>query len=446
VGYGKKNLRLNIFWLSGIAFLMCWFWSCASTGSFAAVDSELGRNRFAESVEALERKRKSLYGPRDDILFYLDKGMLTHYAQQYAESSSLLEEAERAIDKAFTVSVTQEISTFLVNDNARDYGGEDYEDVYINVFNALNYYHRGEHEGAMVEIRRASNKLRNLSVKYDAVLSNLQRKALEDGLTDIPPNPNTPVEFNDSALARYLGILFYRGAGLRDNARVDRDWLRAAFANAPAVYNFPVPSSISGELEIPAGMARLNVLAFGGLSPEKKENVIRIPLPGPRWIKIALPEMVSRRSEITRVELVLDSGGSHQLELLESIDAVARSTFKLREQVIYLKTIIRALIQGAGSSALTIASRETEGRTSLVLEILSVGTQVIAEATERADVRISRYFPAHAYVTGINLPPGRYSFQVKFYGRGNREIASVHHRDMEIRDNALNLVEAVCLK
>lgn len=379
-------------------------------------------------------------------MYYLDKGMLNHYAQLYDKSSLFLEDAERAIEDSFTKSVSQEISTYLVNDNARDYPGEDYEDIYINAFNTLNYYHRGENEGAMVEIRRMNNKLANLGHKYDVALTNLQKKALEENKNQLPPNLNAPPQFSDSALARYLGILFYRGDGLLDDARIDREYLLAAFANSPSIYKHPVPQSIYDELEIPGDMSRLNIIAFGGLSPVKKETVIRIPMLDGHWIKIAYPEMVSRYSDIGRVILKLDNGGSYELELLENIDAVAKETFKLRQQLIYLKTAIRAFMKAASSSVLNAAAKETSGEHSLVLSLFSLTTQIYAEASERADIRISRFFPATAFVTGINLPEGIYSFDIKYYNRQGMEIASVRHENMEVSQNTLNLAEAVCLK
>jgi hypothetical protein len=143
---------------------------------------------------------------------------------------------------------------------------------------------------------------------------------------------------------------------------------------------------------------------------------------------------------------VFDDGRRFALELLEDIEAVARETFKEKQQIIYLKTIIRAALKGATSSALDIAAEETEGDTSLVLGLLSIVTQIFAEASEQADLRISRYFPAKAWAGGINLEPGIYSFHVFYYGRSGREIASFRYEDMYIRENSLNLAEAICLK
>jgi len=445
VGIEKSDCRKN---KPRIITLLCpaliLLWSCASAGSFANIDNNLARNHYAVSIEQLEKNKNTLYTSRDAVLYNLDKGILSHYAEQYAESSLLLQEAERAIEEAFTKSITQEISTYILNDNTRDYSGEDYEDIYINAFNALNYYHRGELEGAMVEIRRMNNKLENLATKYNTALSNLQKKALEENQTYIPSNPDIPLRFNDSAFARYLGMLFYRGAGLHDDVRIDRDYLLAAFANAPSIYQHPIPESISEETEIPDGMARLNVVAFGGLSPIKKETVTRISIGEGHWVKIALPEMESRYSDISKVTLVLDDGDGFEFELLEDIDAVAKETFKIHQQVIYLKTVIRASLKTASSAVLDVAAQETEGKEGLFLWLLSLFTQVLAETSEQADIRISRYFPARVYIGGINLNPGTYSFRVNYYNRNGHEIASIRRENIEVKENALNLAQTVC--
>jgi hypothetical protein len=194
-------------------------------------------------------------------------------------------------------------------------------------------------------------------------------------------------------------------------------------------------------------MARLNLVAFAGLSPVKKANDIRLPIGNGRYIKISLPEMVYRPSPVARVELVLDDGRRFDLELLEDIEAIARETYKAREAIIYLKTIIRATLKGASSAVLgAMAEESEEGGATLALGLLSLGAQIFAEASERADLRISRYFPARAYVRGVTLRPGTYSFEVRYYDAGGRVITSFRREDMPVREDRLNLAEAICLK
>jgi hypothetical protein len=418
------------------------FVSCA-TASFHRVDGALEGGDYEESALRLEDDRSSLYGSGDEILYYLDKGILTHYAGLYGESSGLLEAGERAIEEAYTKSIIQEIGTYLFNDNVRDYAGEDYEDIYINSFNALNYYHRGNMEGALVEIRRMNNKVRNLADKYGVLSSNLQRKALEESLV-IPPNPQAPSAFYDSALARYLGMLFYRGSGYRDDARIDENYLRLVFANSSGLYPHPLPASLEGELNIPPGMARLNLLAFAGLSPVKRASTLRLPIGEGHYVKISLPELVYRSSQVSRIELVFDDGRRVPLELLEDIQTIAGETFKARQGIIYLKSVIRASLKGAGSAVLDSLAEKSEGRASAIYGLLSFGAQIFAEASERADLRISRYFPARAYVGGITLDPGFYSFDIVYYNASGRTIASFRHEAVPVLENRLNLTEAIC--
>jgi hypothetical protein len=421
--------------------------SCATTDAYRPIDNEIYHGKYDDGVSLIEQQKKQMYRERDALLYYLDKGLLTHYGRRFEESIPLLQEGERAIEAAYTKSITQEIGTYILSDNTREYGGEDYEDIYINAFNALNYYHEDNLEDALVEIRRMTNKLQFLAVKYGVLMTDMQKVALEQS-SEIPANEYlASAKFNDSALARYLGLLFYRGIGQYDDARIDRDYLKIAFANAPTVYTHPVPASVDEELDIPQDKARLNVLAFSGMAPIKEEEVIRIPLPNVRWIKIALPVLIERPSLVSRIEAVIDNGEKRfNLELLEDIGAVARETFKEKKGLIYTKSILRATIKGVSSSVLSEASDQTEGGTSLLLGILSLGAQVMAEATEQADLRTSRYFPSKAYVGGITLDPGRYSVTVNYYAGNGRLLASYSQGPIEIRANTLNLTETVCLQ
>jgi hypothetical protein len=410
------------------------------------VDELAGGEQFLEAADNLEEHKKKLYRNIDKPLYYLDKGMLTHYAGLVGESIELLRTGERAIEEAYAKSITQEIGTFLVNDTVREYDGEDYEDIYINTFNALNYYRQGDMEGALVEIRRMNNKIRYLSTKYGTAVSNLQRYALENG-TEIPPSDIGNTQFSDSAMARYLGLLFYRGERLFDDARIDREGLKLAFANSPSVYNYPVPASVDGELEIPQGHARLNVIAFTGLSPVKEAITLRIPIGLTNYVKISLPRMVYRPSRIKEVEIALDDGRRERFELLEDIEAVARETFKEKENMIYLKTIIRAIAKSLATVVWDAAADEAEdGVTSLVFSLLGLSNRIYAEASEQADLRVSRYFPGKAWICGLNLLPGMYSFTVNYLDPSGSIVASSRYEDVIVLRNQLNLTEAICLQ
>ena len=416
---------------------------CASN-PYAKIDDAAYQADYPKSMELLEKDKKKLY--HDRLLYCLDKGMLAHYAEGYGQSIELLQEGDEAIAEAFTKSVTEEIGSYIINDTVRAYAGEDYENIYTNAFNALNYYHNGSLESALVEIRRMTEKLDFLAFTYGEAISDLEAAAQEKSGSQ-PARSGSSQRLSNSALARYLGMLFYRADGYEDDARVDRDQIKNAFAGAPQVYGFPMPASIDEELDIPPGKARLNIIGFSGLSPVKTQETMRIPIPGPRYVKIALPIMTPRPSLVTRIEASLGTGQSFTLELLEDMEAVARETFKEKVTMLYLKSVIRATAKGAVSSTLGAASDAVDDSTaSLVLGALSLGAQVFAEASEQADLRLSRFFPAKAYVGGLTLDPGSYSLQIKYYGSNGSLLYVSNPKPIVVRENTLNLVEAVCLK
>ena len=425
------------------------FFSCAgSPDAYAKIDAGVSSGSYENALASLDDEngeaRKTVYTSKNEVLLYLDRGMIEHYAGQYNDSSRDLEIAEQLIEDAFTKSISQEIGSYLSNDNVKDYAGEDYEDLYVNVFNSLNYYHNGDLEGALVEIRRLNEKLVLLADKYEQA-----REKVLDSNQQVDPR-QVPVEaskFSNSALARYLGILFYRGSGKPDDARIDYEELLRAYSLAPGIYTNPVPSSVEEELSIPPGMGRLNIIAFAGLSPVKVEEniVIPLPLPPPNNVaRLALPKMISRPQTIQRAEAVLDSGEKINLELIEDMGAVARETFKSKYGLTVLKTTARTITKAVTSASLARAaaknSKDGDGLGSLVGFL----GRIYTEASEQADTRLSRYFPCYAMVGGINLEPGIYNVTVNFYGSGG--LVSSEQKEMTIRERTLNLEEFVCLK
>lgn len=426
------------------AFLMV---SCASMSHYEGIDRAVSAGAYEEALASIKASKENAYPPKDKILYYLDEGMIAHYAGDHDGSSKALGEAERAIELAVTKSVSLEASTYLVNDTMQEYPGEDYEDIYLNVFNALNYWKKGSTEGALVEVRRIDNKIKFLSTRYGTAITNSQKSVMEKS-SEIPYDPEAAtVKFSNSALGQYLGMLFYRSEDKLDDARINRDQVKLAFANQPHMYAFPLPSSLQDELNIPAGKARLNVLCFTGPGPVKVQETIRLRVTNSNWMKIALPVFQTRPSLVDHVEVAIDGGPSIRLEVLEDMSAVAAETFKQRAALIYFKTVMRSLAKTTSSIALDKASEEAESSdAALMMSVLSIGTQIYAEASEQADLRMSRYFPAKALVGGVTLDPGIYSYTIMYYGVSGSVIHQERFENVSIRAGALNLSEGLCIR
>jgi hypothetical protein len=448
------------------------FFACATKpGVYKDIDTNIDAEAYDRAlveIAAGQESKKPIYPDKNLIMYYLDKGIVEHYAGKYGESAADLEEAERLIEEAYTKSISAEIGSYIANDNTKDYAGEDYEDIYTNVFNALNYYHNGNIEGAGVEVRQMTEKLVKLEDKY-AADGNKAKEALGDKASDLSLPSGKPVQVSDSALGRYLSAIIYRSLGQADSARIDIEAIGTAYAKAPGVYSDSVPAWIQDELTVPDGQARLNILAFAGLSPVKEENVIVVPSIfqyatytgsyikslaksgftldlggiGSSGLLLHLPRLAPRPSVIDRIEA--DIGGTKlSLDLLENMGAVMSETFNAKLTSTQIKTFVRTAVKGL---ALEIAAQAAvqNGKSETVVKLAAMGGMVAFDKTESADIRSSRYFPGKAYVGGITLNPGTYDITINYYS-GDRIVHSVKRPSVQAAAGKLNLVEAVSLK
>lgn len=449
----RTILEFTGFLLTAILALSC----AAGPNVYRGIDLAVGNDDFETAIETVvsgQEAKNPIYSEKNSIMLFLDKGLLEYYAGNYSNSSQDLQEAERLIQEAYTKSITEGFFSYILNDNTKEYPGEDFEDIYINIFNALNYYKRGSIEGALVEIRKlsmSSGKLDMLGRKYDykdpntgASLDETVQK--ETGVSQLPSKK--PVEFSNSALARYLAALFFLADGNTDSARIEFEQLQKAFLSNSNVYKNPVPQAVEEAQNVPKGKARLNVIGFTGLSPIKEEEQIVYYFPffqHPILHKAVfkLPKLVKRPSRINRIEVVIDDGEKFELELLEDMGTVIEKTFAVRYANIMLKTYIRTLIKYAAADVLAVVTADKAGELAGLAVAIAAKTGL--EATESADTRMSRYLPDKAYIGGINLDPGTYNVTVNFYS-GGRIISQIERVGVVVREKGLNLIDAVSLK
>jgi hypothetical protein len=401
-----------------ISAILLLIFSCAGTGSaknidpsfFRGIDTAAANGEYQAAANDLDANKSRLYSKNSVILYGLDAGVLNHYAGNYDASNELLQETERRIEEAYTKSISKREASGFGGDNLLEYESEDFEDIYINLFKALNYYRKDKIEDAVVEARRMNEKLAFLENKYRTGSRELQARREQGADAAFVSS-----KFANSALGRYLGVLFHRAGGNENSVRVDYDWLKAAFDNAPEIYNFPIPSTASGELSVPRGMARLNVIGFSGLSPVKKAAIVEQQLQGGS-VSAAVSVLDPRPSQVNRIDVVFDNGQTVKMEKLENLEAVYQETYQKKFNLVLIRTLLRNSVMKTG------------------LDL------------DKVDIRSSRFFPAWAWVAGINLNPGTYSFNINYYNSGNQIIHSVRMDNVEVKEGKLNLVEAYCLK
>ncbi len=433
---------------------------CASlatkTSHYRGTQELIAKRDIPAVIRKLETKKSRNYAKKDRVLQYLDLGLLYHYQGDYVKSNLLLEKAEQAMEELYTKSVSKAAISVLLNDNALDYFGEDYEDIYTNVFKALNYLHQDNFDAAFVEIRRINLKLSVLEDKHGKMADTINTS--KDAKAKAAAGSN---KFINSALGRYLSLIIYKQEGKYDDVRIDLQKIREAFDTQPDIYPFSPPALPDSLLMTPEPV--LHVVSLIGTSPYKRDKELHIATGGDMltiaavdeeldiapifwpgissgyYFKFSLPYIVNDPSAVGQVKVRIN-GEAHELVKLEDIGKVASQTFKVREPIIYLKSITRSVVKGIGAE---LAKKEMKKQNpGLAGSLMSLATDVAVYASENADLRTSRFFPNAVLVADIPLSPGTYDISVEYYDHRGYLLYQDNKGTVSISDKSLNFLES----
>ena len=452
------------------AIVCCFFLlSCASTHTslkhYAPADRAVLRGDYPYAIGQINAQQKKAYKHKDRVLWYLDMGMLHHYNGDYEKSNHFLTLAENSIEELFTKSISKAGLSLLLNDNATEYSGEEYEDIYLNVFKALNYLHLGRFDNSFVEINRVNHKLNMLEDKNRKLDDSFNRS--KDKKIDLKP---LSLKFYNDALARYLSSLLYYTDNKYDDAQIDLNKVEEAFLNQSQIYDFSPPDF--KKYLTPTKKVKVNILAFGGRSAVKTAKSLFIHtekdvafisttkksavgdkeltyLDFFQWygleegyhFKFQLPELKKRPSKIARVVVKDSTSTLGTLQLIEDVDNVAKYTYQTKYMRTYIKTITRTITKGILAKKASEEINSQLGGSHLTQRLVALGVSLGADATENADLRISRYFPKKAYVGQIELERGIHNLQVDYLDSSGKVLFSKNFHNYLAEKDRLNLIE-----
>jgi len=432
----------KIAWLPALLLVLL-LAGCSSVIDISNTENLYSQGNFSAAYASLLSKRESIIKRQGSLIMDMDAGLLSRLSGEYKLSNEQLSSSERKIQEAYTESVTANIASFIINDNTRDYQGEAYEDLYLNVFKALNYLHLGEEESALVELNRSIEKQSLLKQKYETQAKKVTKYANDKGVENT--NMETySIAFSSSALANYLSMIVARGIGDDNLFRYSLSQVERSFHTQPTLYPFAIPTSITQEAEpIPSKMARLNLVAFNGLLPQKQEVVEGVYVSRNNFAKIAYPVMVAKKSPIQRVVVSLEDGTSFQLEKIESLSSIAIETFKASSSLSRLKAVTRSMMKALGVAIYDSEIRK-DSQPTVGEELLSMVMKIFNYASESADVRSSHFLPSTAWVGFADLKPGEYTLNVAFQDQGGRTIYTQTIPKVKIDASTSNIAEAIC--
>lgn len=163
---------------------------------------------------AVERLKKGLEDEgvdgRDGLLYLLDLGLSLHTAGKYDEANRYFFLADKAAEIKDYTSLSTEAATLLTTDQIKQYKGEEFENVLINVYLAMNFALKGDRESALVEAKRVNRKL------YMMVTEGKRK-------------------YQQNAFARYLSAILYEADKNWNDAYVDYKLTADLLPKFPAI-------------------------------------------------------------------------------------------------------------------------------------------------------------------------------------------------------------------
>jgi hypothetical protein len=452
---------LFVSWLTGCAHFY------TPKNQYAGTDRMLQKADYVRAFTQIEAAKNTRYKQKDRVLFYLDAGMLRHYAGDWEKSNEYLSEAERGIEELYSKSVSKAAASFLLNDNALAYSGEDYENIYLNLFKSLNYLHLNQPDDAFVEIRRADDKLKSIESK---------RGELIDALNESPDAQikikKGDTHFRDSALDRYLSLLMYRTENRPDEARIDLRKIDALWQKQPRIYPFRKPA-LSRALTPPEqGTAKLNIICFSGQGIEKEaataylhteQDTIIIavaketeelreyptllqPLPWPGitaglHVKFQYPVLKMRGTNVRSIRISVNEKQTSGPDKIEDLGLAAKESWKTKMPIIFTKTLTRVALKTIASEKAKAKLKEKMSDNPGGYLAIRLLMDVTSSATENADLRAARFFPAEAHVGELELPPGTHQVVIDYLNAAGTPLFT-DRQTVTVQSGQLNLIES----
>jgi len=351
---------------------------------------------------------------------------------QYEESNSYFEKAF-LFGEDYRINYARETASYLTNPNVTIYKGEDHEHLMLLYFKALNFLKLNRYEQALVECRRLTIRLQQLSDRYDSP-TRYRRDAFIHTLMGIIYQANS--DWNNAFIAYRNALEVYdedytRMFGITAPEQVKKDLLTSAW-KAGFRDEFEYYKSAFGWPEFTVGTNHAELVFFwhNGLGPVKDEWSINflirregdvfvfyndrlgLVFPFPvadendrkalsqmQVFRVAFPKYVERPLYFSEASITTN-GATFPLQLVEDINQIAFKSLQERMMLEFSKALIRAALKKATEYT---ARKEDEGLSAMI--------GVINAMTEKADTRNWQTLPHSIYYSRIPLKEGNNDVQ-----------------------------------
>ncbi|MFN0151355.1 MAG: COG3014 family protein [bacterium] len=440
----RKNSRLCVCLLALVVA------GCGShSWNLAAVRTALTAGDVPAAVAEFEKQKRN----GDDLLYLLEKGHMLHLVGRWEESNAAFESAELRAEDLYTKSISREAAALITSDLALPYRGSPFELQMVHYYRALNYLALRQPEEALVEARKANERLAIYAEKNDkGEAETLRPEAFLTYVTGLLYESEG--EANDAAVAlREARRLYEDDASLGPRAP---SWLAEdLYAVARQIGLSEVVEELkAGDAEIARKAKRgaennVIILLESGFVPFREEVNITLPiyeeakkgesgffLGNPAWyldeyghdiyayradrvkldhvLRFAFPSLVTPPSAVARCDVKVSGGASVAAEPALDLAAAVKSEFDRRMPRVLLKTIARAITK-------EIARREGKEKDVVIGWLVNAANV----ATERADTRSWIVLPSRIDIVKTSAPPGAQTIEAHFRDAAGNVIETI---------------------
>jgi hypothetical protein len=464
----KKLLKfLSAILIFAVAPVM-FFSGCAANMPryYADLKAKLDMENYPAAAEFVDGSKEK-YGKKNVLLYYLDSGFANHLADNYSKSSKSFDSAKRIFEDNYQKSISAGAASFVFNDNALPYYGQDYERAHTTIFEALNYVLSGADNEAVVEARQVDTMFKTFSAnangkniyKDDGFIRYFMGLVYENG-----------GYLNDAHVSYFAALKAY-GAGLADIA-APQDLIDDAYTTALLLGLDDRAREIKKEYQsakkilIPKGFGECVIVSFNGYIPEKIPRIfefalldawgyinevkadkeeekefeqarsITISAFAKDYIKVVFPEYKNVPNKI--VSFGADSnGGAYNAYKVQSLSDIAKKCLKDDIGKIYAKTIARAAVKyiiGKSVSA-AVGKNTAKGWGALT----QVAFNVYSAVSEDADIRGWQILPEDILMSRFFLPEGENDITINFSDADGAVLKSENIK-ISIREGKKNFI------
>ena len=396
------------------------------------------------------RKSKDKYGNLNQFLYFMDQGILFHYAQAFDSSLVYFEQAEKVLDDLYAHSITNEAASLLTNDLLRPYRSKRYEEVLMHQLMSFDYLGKNQADEALVESR-----------KIQLIVDRFKEK---DGRKN---------KYEDDGMVQYCSAILYGEQGQKDDAAISLFNAVKAYKKSPeklppqvennAFYTFTDLNRTDDikTLELSSTLPREKVwglpanddpeiilVGYGGrgpnlvevsfagtyvvgglivgwiTKPDGKTEYITLPAPplpeseqknleqgnktaaGTTFhIKMAFPYPKDFPSQTSRFRMTVDGGATTESIVLSNNNKLLAEDVEDNKLVTLARTAIRTVVRTIAAQK---AKQKMETTSPLANLLINVGTDVASDQLERADTRVCFLAPRTVQMARIAVKPGKH--------------------------------------